>query len=383
MTEKLYYKNQYLKENKSKILEIIDDGNYSLIILDKTIFSPGGGGEDCDLGFIDRHKIIDVFEENSKIYHKIKNPISKELKEGNIVNTRLDWERRFKNIQRHCAEHILAGVFYNTWRGENVGFHMGDEYMTIDIRFPDDIDIEEISKIAEFRANEVIWQNIDISTHHYDTIEEVNKLNLRKKSIVSEDIRVVKIGSHDQVSCCGSHPKKTGEVGFIKIYKAEKRKNSYRFYFDSGENAVNRIHSDFKILNDVNIKLSSKTEDILDRIKLKEEETESYKSELINLKKTILTEKLKNEIDSKRIILEEDILTPKDIMRLSSTIEEYKNEIIISFKKMNSIIIYSKDNEAYLEKLKDIDFKGGGKKILSLRFKDSTDFNKAISKITI
>ena len=66
--EKIYYEDQYLKEFVAEITEIVDKNNLYYIKLDKTAFFPGGGGQHCDLGYIDNHKVINVIEENGKIY---------------------------------------------------------------------------------------------------------------------------------------------------------------------------------------------------------------------------------------------------------------------------------------------------------------------------
>ena len=64
--EKLYYKDQYLKEITAEITNIIENNGQYHIALDKTIFFPGGGGQHCDLGYIDNHKLIDVYEKDRK-----------------------------------------------------------------------------------------------------------------------------------------------------------------------------------------------------------------------------------------------------------------------------------------------------------------------------
>ena len=54
--EKLYYKDQYIKDFTAEIEEIIPKDDKFHIVLDKTAFFPGGGGQWCDLGTIDVHE---------------------------------------------------------------------------------------------------------------------------------------------------------------------------------------------------------------------------------------------------------------------------------------------------------------------------------------
>jgi len=51
------------------------------------------------------------------------------------IELEIDWDHRFDNMQRHCGEHILSGVIYKLFQGTNKGFHMGEEYITIDMDF--------------------------------------------------------------------------------------------------------------------------------------------------------------------------------------------------------------------------------------------------------
>ena len=73
--DKIFYKNQYIKEFESKVIEVqIKDNKYH-IVLDKTAFFPGGGGQQYDLGEIDGKEIENIYEENKKIYHVLSEEI--------------------------------------------------------------------------------------------------------------------------------------------------------------------------------------------------------------------------------------------------------------------------------------------------------------------
>lgn len=69
--EKLYYTNQYIKEFVAEIEEILEVNGEYHIVLDKTAFFPGGGGQFCDLGKIDVHDVLDVYEKDNKVYHVV------------------------------------------------------------------------------------------------------------------------------------------------------------------------------------------------------------------------------------------------------------------------------------------------------------------------
>ena len=127
--EKLYYKDQYIKDFTAEIEEIIPkDGKYH-IVLDKTAFFPGGGGQQCDLGTIDVHEVIDVYEENSKVYHVVeKKPIK-----IHKVKCSIDWNRREDGMNQHFAQHVLSGCFYTKFKANTVCVHFGKDISTVDI----------------------------------------------------------------------------------------------------------------------------------------------------------------------------------------------------------------------------------------------------------
>ena len=168
MTERLYRTNVYLKEITANITGVRVADSDLLVTLDKTIFFPGGGGQSCDLGTIDGIPVTEVFEdENGEVWHRVAClrqaglPATSEsdFQVGQTVKLELDWARRFDNMQRHCGEHILTGIFYREWRGINRGFHMGDDYMTIDIEMDQKLTWDMCME-AERMANDVIFENM-------------------------------------------------------------------------------------------------------------------------------------------------------------------------------------------------------------------------------
>jgi len=68
-TEKLFYKDQYIKEFEGKVLEVTErDGKFH-VFLDKTAFFPGGGGQASDLGTLDGKEVFDQAD-NNEVYKK-------------------------------------------------------------------------------------------------------------------------------------------------------------------------------------------------------------------------------------------------------------------------------------------------------------------------
>ncbi|MDU1855699.1 MAG: alanyl-tRNA editing protein, partial [Clostridium baratii] len=153
--EKLYYIDQYIKEFTAEIEGIIEKDNKFHILLDKTAFFPGGGGQPCDLGVIDDHEVLDVYEEEGNVYHVL----SKKPIKIHKVKCRIDWKRRFDYMQQHLAQHTLSGCFFKLFNHNTAGIHLGKDISTIDI--VGELTEEQIRE-AEIYANDMIGEGLKV-----------------------------------------------------------------------------------------------------------------------------------------------------------------------------------------------------------------------------
>lgn len=312
-TTKLYQTNVYLKscdslitssqllEKNEKAVSRTDDTKAAYVLtLDKTPFFPEGGGQSCDLGMINDWEVINVQKKGDEVYHTVLASAKQHTppKSGDKVSCTINWDRRFDNMQRHCGEHILSGIFYSLYGGVNRGFHMGSDYMTIDISLEEKPEFTQITHemalTAELEANKVIWSDAPVTVIRFKTREEAEKMPLRKKLAFDEDISIVSVGSienaADCVACCGTHPNTAGQVGLIKIYKAESYKGMFRIYFEAGQRALKDYRKKHNILTELSNRYSSSTEEFPEKLKIREEKLRSVKNELYHIKKA-LTEK--------------------------------------------------------------------------------------------
>ncbi len=288
MCERLYQSNVYLNSCKSRIVDIPAPNQ---IILDKTLFFPTGGGQPCDKGTIEGAQVIDVFESDGRIIHRMAagqfcpddpdNDI-RIFEVGQDVTCILDWDRRFDHMQRHCGEHILSGIFFRDFGGINKGFHMGQDYMTIDIDLPA-LSKEQLAS-AELEANEVIWENAPVTVRFYANRQDAAGLPLRKQLTVDEDISVVCVGDEqhpaDCVACCGTHPDSAGQIGLIKILKAESYKGMTRIYFEAGKRALLHYRKGYMILNELMERYSADESTLTDKIRIQDSKNELIRQEL-------------------------------------------------------------------------------------------------------
>ena len=328
MTTKLYQIDTYLKEWDARILAAkpAADGD-CLIQLDQTAFFPEGGGQGADHGQLRLigsdseavFSVIDVQEDGDLIWHTVCLPDPADgsseptgelctiLSEGCKVHCILDWDRRFEHMQRHCGEHILSGAFYRLFGGANHGFHMGQDYMTIDIALEDHSPVTpEMAHQAEMLANQAIWDDLPVSVSYFDTREKAEQLPLRKALAFDEAISIVTIGKlsetsdtepADCVACCGTHPSTTGQVGLIKIYKVEKYKDMTRIYCDAGRKALTDYQRKHEILTNEANRYSASVEEFPEKLRIQEEKTAAIRNELYHLKKAYI-EAEKEKLDA-------------------------------------------------------------------------------------
>lgn len=328
MTTKLYQIDTYLKEWDARILAAkpAADGD-CLIQLDQTAFFPEGGGQGADHGKVritgsekeTVFSVVDVQEDGDLIWHTVCLPDPADgsseptgelctiLSEGCKVHCILDWDRRFEHMQRHCGEHLLSGAFYRLFGGANHGFHMGQDYMTIDIALEDQSPVTpEMAHQAEMLANQAIWDDLPVSVSYFDTREKAEQLPLRKALAFDEAISIVTIGElsetsdiepADCVACCGTHPSTTGQVGLIKIYKVEKYKDMTRIYCDAGRKALTDYQRKHEILTNEANRYSASVEEFPEKLRIQEEKTAAIRNELHHLKKAYI-EAEKEKLDA-------------------------------------------------------------------------------------
>lgn len=259
MTKKLFYTEPYTTALDTKVEKVIEKDGKFLVVLPETLFYPEGGGQPFDKGFIGGIEVLSVFEQDNLIYHLLPSAPS-----NTTVSCQIDFGRRFDHMQQHSGEHLLSGVFLKLFNAHNLGFHLGEEYISVDFSLAD-LSADMIRE-AEIKANEFIYEDIDIKSYLIDPMD-VNNYPLRKLPKVSESIRVVEIDKLDYSPCCGTHVSRTGEIGIVKIMKTEKYKGMTRVYFKCGKRALSDFQNKHNIVTDLCTILSTNETSVLDMVK--------------------------------------------------------------------------------------------------------------------
>jgi alanyl-tRNA synthetase len=229
-TKKLYFDDPYRIKFESKVLDRRKHENRPALVLEQTCFYPESGGQPPDKGEINGAQVIDVGEVGNEILHILDKEVL-----GDVVSGSIDWKTRFDYMQQHAGQHVLSGCFYAFLQGETRSFHLGAEVSTLEINVQK-ITEAELEKVEEL-ANNIVFQNKDISTY-FVSQDKIAEVPLRRPPKKEGTIRVVEVSGFDYSACGGTHPRKTGEIGLIKILKWERIRNNLRFEFVCGGRAL-------------------------------------------------------------------------------------------------------------------------------------------------
>jgi len=138
-------------------------------------------------------------------------------------------------MQQHSGQHVLSQAFFELLRGETRSFHLGPEVSTLEIGLAkaEEADLDRV----EARANAIVFEDREIRTYFVPE-ERIGEVPLRKPPKVAGLIRVVEADRFDYSACGGTHCRRTGEIGLIKIVKAERIRGNLRFEFLCGSRAL-------------------------------------------------------------------------------------------------------------------------------------------------
>lgn len=280
MTEKLYYSDGHLSRFTARVTSCEKEDGTWAVKLDRSAFFPGGGGQGADEGVLSDMKLLGLREEGEDIVHLTPAP----LEPGALVEGRIDWPLRFSRMQGHSGEHILSGTVHRLFGYDNVGFHMGEEAITID--FSGELSREDLSR-AELEANRAIWRDVPVRTL-LPTPGELAAMDYRSKKELTGQVRIVKIEGVDLCACCAPHVSHSGEVGLLKIIDSMRHRGGTRLTLLCGEAAL----LDYEALHEnnaaVSAALSAKRLETGGAIARVMAEQEERRAELTKLKRELL-----------------------------------------------------------------------------------------------
>jgi len=237
MTELLYQTDAYLKEFEAQVVDHLDGG----VVLDRTAFYPGGGGQPHDTGALaaadQSWPVKKVKRVKGRPVHYLHGDDLPPV--GTTVAGRLDWERRYRLMRTHTALHILCGVVWRDYEASVTGGNMDPlkgrmdfEFETMRAELVDEIDQAINEEVAAARPLKVEILPREEAFQIPDLIR--TKINLLPEGI--QEVRTVEIEGLDLQADGGTHVANTREVGPIHVvdYKSKGRINK-RIYIELEE----------------------------------------------------------------------------------------------------------------------------------------------------
>ena len=219
-TEKLYEADAFTRRFTAAVLACEPVPGGWRAALDRTAFYPEGGGQPCDTGTLGGAAVTGVHASGGVIWHTLDAP----LPVGGRVEGELDWARRRDHMEQHTGEHILSGTLHRLFGAENVGFHIGQPAVRMDMNRP--LNSAQLAE-AEAAANAAVRADAPVRAW-YPEPGELAGLAYRSKKELDGPVRLVDAGGADLCACCGTHLGRTGQVGLIKILSAQHYKGGTR-----------------------------------------------------------------------------------------------------------------------------------------------------------
>ena len=224
--DELFSLDAYLRQFDSRATEV--DREQGRVVLARTAFYPGGGGQPHDMGVLvwdgGRTRVVRVAREGGRIWHWLEGDELPPV--GTEVLGTLDWDRRYLLMRTHTALHVLCGVVWADYRVAVTGGNMEPGIGRIDFEL--DAMSAELGRKLEQRVNEEIARSHEILVEFLERSQaDVDPALIRTKAnLIPADIdplRVIDIVGLDRQADGGTHVATTAEVGRVQVLKTESK----------------------------------------------------------------------------------------------------------------------------------------------------------------
>jgi misacylated tRNA(Ala) deacylase len=226
MTELLFLDDAYIKEFSATVIDVKSAG---AVVLDRTAFYVGGGGQPCDVGTLSNalgttYQVAKVGRSGGDIVHTLDGDQAPNV--GEVLQGSIDWDRRYLLMRTHTALHILCGVVWRDYGALVTGgdmrpgaARMDFELGTMSAEFASDVESLINREVEQKRDIIVDAMSRADADAHPDLIR--TKVNLLPPAI--SEVRTIDISGLDLQADGGTHVRNTGEVGRIKVVGHESK----------------------------------------------------------------------------------------------------------------------------------------------------------------
>jgi len=229
VSDNICYRDAYARSVEATVVQA--DG--AAVLLDRTVFYPGGGGQPADAGVLragDRSwPVVRARKSGDEIWHELPDGTEPPAA-GTIVSAELDWERRHRLMRTHSALHVLCGVVWRDYGASVTGGNMEPLSGRMDFEF--ETMAGELVAEIEAKVNEEVAADREIRVNVLPRDEAFaipdlirTKINLLPPGIA--EVRTIEIVGLDLQADGGTHVARTSEIGRVRVtgYESKGRIN--------------------------------------------------------------------------------------------------------------------------------------------------------------
>ena len=230
MSDNICYRDAYAREVEADVVAVDPEAN--AVLLDRTVFYPGGGGQPADAGTLESASggswvVTGTKKQGDDIWHMLDGELPAA---GTHVTALLDWERRHALMRTHSALHVLCGVVWRDYRASVTGGNMEPLSGRMDFEF-ETMAAELVAEIEQ-RVNEEIAadREIRVAVLPRDDAFAIPDLIRTKINLLPEgirEVRTIEIVGLDLQADGGTHVARTSEIGHVRVtgYESKGRIN--------------------------------------------------------------------------------------------------------------------------------------------------------------
>lgn len=230
MTDRIYSTQAYESSMEASVLET--DAEDGRLLLDRTVFYPGGGGQPHDVGTLwvgdDRLDVVRVTQDGAGVWHWVEGPLPGR---GTQLSGRVDWDRRYALMKTHTAMHALCGVVWDRYQSPVTGGNMQPGEGRLDFDLPQWDPEDKASLETELNRQLALSLPVEVSflpREQADLDPSLIRTKINLLPAALREVRVIDIVGLDRQADGGTHVASTTEVGGVTVAKVESKGKGFR-----------------------------------------------------------------------------------------------------------------------------------------------------------